>query len=110
MIVQLAPRPRNEERRVVAVKRTIGMIDNNQEDNFSIFCDLSRELTGFDYADFSLFDENFQCTISATDGETNGKFERTEFNICSYVLLILPRYMICKDPKWKTHPNTFWRS
>ena len=43
MTVQLAPRPKNEERRVVAVKRT-GIIDNNQEDNFSIFCDLSREL------------------------------------------------------------------
>ena len=36
MTVQLAPRPTNEERRVVAVKRT-GMIDNNQEDNFSFF-------------------------------------------------------------------------
>ena len=107
MIVQLAPRPRNEERRVVAVKRT-GLIDNNQEDNFSIFCDLSRELTGFDYADFSLFDENFQCTISATDGETNGKFERTEFNICSYVLLSSEPTLIhdlSKDPKWKTHPK-----
>ena len=43
MTVQLAPRPRNEERRVVAVKRT-GLIDNNQEDNFSIFCDLVESL------------------------------------------------------------------
>jgi len=67
MTVQLAPRPKNEQRRVVAVKRT-GLIDNNQEGNFSIFCDLGRELTGFDYAAFSLFDENFQCKISATDG------------------------------------------
>ena len=107
MTVQLAPRPRNEERRVVAVKRT-GLIDNNQEDNFSIFCDLSRELTGFDYAGFSLFDENFQCTISATDGGANGKSERTEFNICSYVLLSSEPTLIhdlSKDPKWKTHPK-----
>ena len=43
MTVQLTPRPRNEERRVVAVKRT-GLIDNNQEDNFSIFCDLIESL------------------------------------------------------------------
>ena len=63
MTVQLAPRPKNEERRVIAVKRT-GIIDNNQDSNFSIFCDLGRELTGFDYAAFSLFDENFQCKIS----------------------------------------------
>ena len=55
MTIQLAPRPKNEERRIVAVKRT-GLIDNNQDDNFSIFCDLGRELTGFDYAAFSLFD------------------------------------------------------
>ena len=58
MTVQLAPRPKNEERRIVAVKRT-GLIDNKQDENFSIFCDLGRELTGFDYAAFSLFDENF---------------------------------------------------
>ena len=38
MTVQLAPRPKNEERRIVAVKRT-GLIDNNQDENFSIFCD-----------------------------------------------------------------------
>ena len=57
MTVQLAPRPKNEERRVIAVKRT-GIIDNNQDSNFSVFCDLGRELTGFDYAAFSLFDEN----------------------------------------------------
>ena len=55
MTVQLAPRPKNEERRIVAVKRT-GLIDNNQNDNFSIFCDLGRELTWFDNAAFSLFD------------------------------------------------------
>ena len=86
MTIQLAPRPKNEERRIVAVKRA-GLIDNNQDDNFSIFCDLGRELTGFDYAAFSLFDENFQCKISATDGTANDKSERDEFNVCSYVLL-----------------------
>ena len=107
MTVELAPRPKNEERRVVAVKRT-GIIDNNQDSNFSIFCDLGRELTGFDYAAFSLFDENFQCKISATDGSANNKSERHEFNVCSYVLLSSEPTLIhdlSKHSKWKDHPE-----
>ena len=107
MTVQLAPRPKNEVRRVVAVKRT-GLIDNNQDKNFSIFCDLSKELTGFDYASFSLFDENFQCKISATDGTANDKSERDEFNVCSYVLLSAEPTLIhdlSKHSKWKSHPK-----
>ena len=107
MSIQLAPRPKNEERRAVAVKRT-GLIDNNQDNNFSIFCDLSRELTGFEYAAFSLFDENFQCKISATDGTANDKSERDEFNVCSYVLLSSQPTLIhdlSKHSKWKTHPK-----
>ena len=47
MSTALAPRPQNEERRVVAVKRT-GIIDGKQADNFSIFCEMAKELTGFD--------------------------------------------------------------
>ena len=57
MAVQLAPRPKNEDRRVVAVKRT-GIIDSDQSENFSVFCELAKELTNFDYIAFSLFDEN----------------------------------------------------
>ena len=56
MSTTLAPRPKNEERRVVAVKRT-GIIDGEQTDNFSIFCEVAKELTGFDRVSFSLFDE-----------------------------------------------------
>ena len=107
MKAQLAPRPKNEDRRVVAVKRT-GIIDNDQDSNFSIFCDLGRELTGFDYAAFSLFDENFQCKISATDGSANKKSERHEFNVCSYVLLSSEPTLIhdlSKHSKWKDHPE-----
>jgi hypothetical protein len=36
MNIELAPRPRNEDRRLVAVKRT-GVIDGNQNSNFSVF-------------------------------------------------------------------------
>ena len=107
MAVQLAPRPKNEERRIVAVKRT-GIIDNNQDVNFSIFCDIGIELTGFDYAAFSLFDENFQCKISATDGSANNKSERHEFNVCAYVLLSSEPTLIhdlSKHSKWKDHPE-----
>ena len=37
MSVQLAPRPKNEDRRVAAVKRT-GIIDSDQSENFAVFC------------------------------------------------------------------------
>ena len=63
MDIKLAPRPQNEERRVVAVKRT-GVIDGEQNDNFAIFCEVAKALTGWEYVAFSLFDENFQCSDS----------------------------------------------
>ena len=107
MSTALAPRPQNEERRVVAVKRT-GIIDGKQADNFSIFCEMAKELTGFDYVSFSLFDENYQCGIASTDGVSGDKSERHEYNICSYVLLsseptLIPDLTI--DEKWKSHPG-----
>ena len=106
MSVQLAPRPKNEDRRVVAVKRT-GIIDSDQSENFSVFCELAKELTNFDYIAFSLFDENYQCKISTTNGTDNEKNERTEFNVCSYVLLSSEPTLIpdlSKHEKWMHHP------
>jgi hypothetical protein len=107
MSTTLAPRPQNEDRRVVAVKRT-GIIDGEQTDNFLVFCDLAKELTGFDYVSFSLFDENFQCNIANTDGVEEERGVRHEFNICSYVLLSSEPTLIpdlSKHEKWKTHPS-----
>lgn len=107
MSTTLAPRPQNEDRRVVAVKRT-GIIDGEQTDNFLVFCDLAKELTGFDYVSFSLFDENFQCNIANTDGVEKERGIRHEFNICSYVLLSSEPTLIpdlSKHEKWKTHPS-----
>ena len=107
MSTTLAPRPQNEDRRVVAVKRT-GIIDGEQTDNFSVFCDIAKELTGFDYVSFSLFDENFQCNIANTDGVEEEKGLRHEFNICSYVLLSAEPTLIpdlSEHEKWKTHPS-----
>ena len=85
MSTTLAPRPKNEDRRVVAVKRT-GIIDGEQTDNFAIFCEVAKEITGFEYVSFSLFDENFECNIAYTDGVMEEKGVRHEFIICSYVL------------------------
>ena len=110
MSVQLAPRPKNEERRVAAVKRT-GIIDSDQSENFSVFCEIAKALTNFDKVSFSLFDETFQCNISSTEvlnDNGNGKSERTEFNVCSYVLLSSEPTLIpdmTKHERWKTHPK-----
>jgi len=106
MDIKLAPRPKNEERRIVAVKRT-GLIDGAQNDNFAIFCEVAKALTGWEYVAFSLFDENFQCKISTTNGTDNDKDERDQFNVCSYVLLSSEPTLIhdlSKDEKWKNHP------
>ena len=106
MDVKLAPRPKNEERRILAVKRT-GVIDGGQNDNFAIFCEVAKALTGWEYVAFSLFDENFQCKISTTNGTDNDKGERDQFNVCSYVLLSSEPTLIhdlSKDEKWKNHP------
>jgi hypothetical protein len=85
----LAPRPANEERRVQAVVKT-GLVDSPNPDFFQVYCDLARDITGFSMATFSLFDGEMQCGMAATgrDGwEAGGKTERTETNLCSYVLL-----------------------
>jgi len=106
MSIQLAPRPKNEDRRLVAVKRT-GIIDSDQSENFSVFCELAKEITNFDYIAFSLFDENHQCKISTTNGTDNEKSERTEFNVCSYVLLSSEPTLIpdlSKHERWMHHP------
>ena len=107
MSTTLAPRPKNEDRRVVAVKRT-GIIDGEQTDNFSIFCEVAKELTGCEYVSFSLFDENFECNIANTEGVKEEKGVRHEFNICSYVLLSSEPTLIpdlSKHEKWKSHPG-----
>lgn len=106
MSVQLAPKPNNEDRRVMAVKRT-GIIDSDQSENFSVFCELAKEITNFDYVAFSLFDENHQCKISTTNGTDYEKSERTEFNVCSYVLLSSEPTLIpdlSKHNRWMHHP------
>ena len=106
----LAPRPPNEELRAKAVVKT-GLIDAPKPEMFQVYCDLAKEITGFKYADFSLFDGEVQCNIANAgddDFESGTKDLRHEFNICSYVLLDpepLIMHDLAKDPTWKTHPK-----
>ena len=109
-MVELAPRPINETRRAQAVIRT-GLIANPKPELFQIYCDLAKDLTGFDSATFSLYDGDIQCGISASgrdDFETGATSDRDENNICTHVLLS-PKPLIMpdlrEDPHWKNHPR-----
>ena len=59
----LATRPENEERRAQAVVKT-GLIDAPNADLFQIYCDLAKDLTGYEQARFSLFDGEAQCSMA----------------------------------------------
>ena len=109
-MAELAPRPYNEARRAQAVVRT-GLISNPKPELFQIYCDLAKDLTGFDTATFSLYDGDIQCGISASgrdDFETGSISDRDENNICTHVLLS-PQPLIMpdlrEDPHWKNHPR-----
>ena len=64
MTTSLAPRPANEERRAKAVIQT-GLIDNPKPELFQVYCDLAKDITDFDTATFSLFDNDFQCGMAS---------------------------------------------
>ena len=106
----LATRPNNEERRAQAVVKT-GLIDAPNSDLFQIYCDLAKDLTGYEQAKFSLFDGESQCSMGAAgvddSYEVGAKTERSKWNVCSYVLLdtepiIVEDFYLDKD--WAEHP------
>ena len=110
MNMGLAPRPDNEELRAQTVVKT-GLIDAPNPDLFQIYCDLAKDITGFETATFSLYDGEMQCSIAGAgreDFSPGSKTQRTELNVCSYVLLdtepLLMEDML-EDPNWKDHPN-----
>ena len=70
MSTALAPRPANEERRANAVIST-GLIDSPEPELFQIYCDLARDISGFEKASFSLFDHENQCEIADNGYEEN---------------------------------------
>ena len=108
----LATRPQNEERRAQAVVRT-GLIDAPNSDLFQIYCDLAKDLTGYEQARFSLFDGESQCSMAAAGVDESYKvgnrIERTKWNLCSYVLLdseplIIEDMYAHPDSEWAEHP------
>ncbi len=108
--LDLAPRPENEKRRVMAVVKT-GLIDNPDPELFQIYCDLAQDITGFKSATFSLHDSENQCGIANNGKEeffSGKKSFRDINNICDYVLLdhnplLIPDFR--KHHKWKDHPK-----
>ena len=105
----LAPRPANEELRAQTVVKT-GLIDAPNPDLFQIYCDLAKDITGFETATFSLYDGEMKCSIAeagSDDFVPGTKSERSEFNVCAYVLLDTEPLLMAdmkKDPTWKDHP------
>ena len=86
----MATMPHNQERRAQAVVKT-WLIDAPNSDLFQIYCDLARDLTGFEEAKFSLFDGESQCSTAGSGVDDNYEVgaltERSKWNVCSYVLL-----------------------
>ena len=106
----IATMPANEARRAQAVIKT-GLIDAPNSDLFQIYCDLAKDLTGFEQAKFSLFDGEAQCSMAGAGVDESYKVgnrvERSKWNVCSYVLLNTEPMVIedfYKDPDWSEHP------
>ena len=106
----MATMPYNEERRAQAVVKT-GLVDAPNSDLFQIYCDLARDLTGFEQAKFSLFDGESQCSMAGSGVDDNYEVgaltDRSKWNVCSYVLLDTEPLIVedfYKDPDWAEHP------
>ena len=106
----MATLPNNEERRAQAVVKT-GLVDAPNADLFQIYCDLARDLTGFEQAKFSLFDGESQCSMAGAgvddSYEVGALTDRSKWNVCSYVLLDTEPLIVedfYKDPDWAEHP------
>ena len=66
----MATMPLNEERRAQAVVKT-GLVDAPNSDLFQIYCDLARDLAGFEQAKFSLFDGESQYSMTGSGVDDN---------------------------------------
>ena len=55
--------PENEDRRAQAVERT-GIIDSNQASLFNIYCELAKDITGYEAVLFQLFDSKERCYLA----------------------------------------------
>ena len=91
MNMGLAPRPANEDLRAQTVVKT-GLVDAPNPDLFQIYCELAKDITGFETASFSLYDGEMKCSIAeagSDDFVPGTKSERSEWNVCSYVCSIV---------------------
>ena len=104
--------PDNEERRAEAVERT-GLIDSNQASLFNIYCELAKDITGYDAGLFQLFDSKERCYLAESwSKEEKIKNLNTrrpkDGSVCSHVLLDtkpLLAFDVTKHEITKTHSN-----
>ena len=107
-----APLPENEERRAEAVERT-GLIDSNQANLFNIYCELARDITGYEAVLFQLFDNKERCYLAEIQPEQNDTQnlhtrKPKDGSVCAHVLLDtkpLVAFDVKKHPITKTHSN-----
>ena len=104
--------PENEDRRAQAVERT-GLIDSNQASLFNIYCELARDITGYEAILFQLFDSKDRCYLA----ESWSKEEKIQNlnthrpkdgSVCAHVLLEtkpLLAFDVTKHEITKTHSN-----
>ena len=104
--------PDNEERRAEAVERT-GLIDSNQASLFNIYCELAKDITGYEAVLFQLFDSKERCYLAEIQPENNetqnlNTRRPKDGSVCAHVLLDtkpLIAFDVTKHEITKTHSN-----
>ena len=104
--------PENEERRAEAVERT-GLIDSDQASLFNIYCELAKDITGYDAVLFQLFDSKDRCylaQITPDNDQTQNLHtkKQKEGSVCSHVLLKTEPFIafdVTKHEITKNHEN-----
>ena len=104
--------PDNEERRAEAVERT-GLIDSNQASLFNIYCELAKEITGYEAVLFQLFDSKERCYLAEIQPEQEktqnlSRRRPKDGSVCAHVLLDtkpLVAFDVTKHEITKTHSN-----
>ena len=105
--------PENEERRAEAVERT-GLIDSDQASLFNIYCELAKDITGYESVLFQLFDSKERCYLAQITPDSNETQnlhikKQKEGSVCSHVLLETEPFIafdVTKHEVTKNHENT----
>ena len=112
MSFQSAPEPINESRRAQAVART-GLIDSNQANLFNVYCEIAKDITGYEMVLFQLFGDEDRCIMAeispgSNEVENNNRRGPKKGSLCAYVILDskpLLAFDISKHEITKNHPN-----